>query len=80
MESGATLELVLAGGLVVVHLLATEDETLLCWGNALLLLDTLLDARDFVVGLNIELDLLAGQGAHFDLEEKPTKCRSKCAP
>ena len=68
MESGASFELVLASGLVVVpvqpvlsvvcspslvsiarasmdiHLLATEDETLLCWRNAFLLLDTLLDA------------------------------------
>ena len=34
-----------------VHLLATENETLLCWGNALLLLDTLLDARDLWVAL-----------------------------
>jgi cobalamin biosynthesis protein CobD/CbiB len=79
-------------------LLSAEDKTLLCWGNALLLLDTLLDARNlwvalcqpvswwfwnvcivterwmrrffsrmvsyFVVGLNVELNLLAGQGAH----------------
>jgi len=67
MQSGATFELVFACGLVIVHLLSTEDETLLCWGNALLLLDTLLDARDLVVGLNVELNLLAGQGAHFDL-------------
>jgi hypothetical protein len=34
-----------------VHLLATKDQTLLCWGNALLLLDTLLDARDLWVAL-----------------------------
>ena len=33
-------------GLLDIHLLATENETLLCWGDALLLLDTLLDARD----------------------------------
>lgn len=68
MQSGATFELVLAGGLIIVparpyrqprtrhllypypflilyvHLLATENEALLCWGNAFLLLDTLLDA------------------------------------
>jgi hypothetical protein len=34
-----------------IHLLSTEDETLLCWGDALLLLDTLLDARDLWVAL-----------------------------
>jgi hypothetical protein len=34
-----------------VHLFSTEDETLLCWGDALLLLDTLLDARDLWVAL-----------------------------
>ena len=33
-------------GLLDIHLLATKDETLLCWVDALLLLDTLLDARD----------------------------------
>jgi hypothetical protein len=75
MESGATLELVFACGLVVVpvrpccqsyvphlvcpalgssshvHLLAAENQALLCWGNALLLLNTLLDARDLWVAL-----------------------------
>jgi hypothetical protein len=34
-----------------IHLLSAEDEALLCWGNALLLLDTLLDARDLWVAL-----------------------------
>lgn len=84
---------------VHLHLLASEDETLLCWRNAFLFFNALLDARDlwvalcqpncpsvrevcvcdheskvvvlilramsyFVVGLNVELNLLAGQGAH----------------
>ena len=30
--------------ILYVHLLAAENEALLCWGNAFLLLDTLLDA------------------------------------
>jgi hypothetical protein len=34
-----------------IHLLSAEDEALLCWRNALLLLDTLLDARDLWVAL-----------------------------
>ena len=39
------------------HLLSTKDETLLCWWDALLLLDSLLDSLDLVRLLNVELDL-----------------------
>jgi hypothetical protein len=39
------------GSSLNVHLLAAEDQTLLCWGNTLLFLDTLLDARDLWVAL-----------------------------
>jgi hypothetical protein len=46
-----------------LHLLATKDESLLNWWDTLLLLNTLLYASNFVVWLDVELDLLAGEGA-----------------
>jgi hypothetical protein len=61
------LELLLRSSLVVAHLLAAVDQTLLCRGDTLLLLDALLDLRDLVVGFDVELDLLAGEGSYFDL-------------
>jgi hypothetical protein len=43
------------------HLLAAKDETLLDGRDALLLLHLLLDLRDLVVALDVELNLLAGE-------------------
>ena len=63
MQSGAALEGIVGGRLVVGHLLAAKDEALLDGRNPLLLLDLLLDLRDLVVEVDVELDLLAGQGA-----------------
>lgn len=49
-----------------LHLFAGEDESLLLRRNALLLLDALLDAVHFVGGLNVDLDLLAGERLRAD--------------
>lgn len=46
------------------HLFAGEDQPLLLRRNALLLLDALLDAVHLVGGLDVDLDLLAGEGLH----------------
>ena len=43
-----------------------EDETLLVWGNALLVLDLGLDSVNGVAGLDLEVDGLAGQCVHKD--------------
>ena len=45
----------------------TEDQPLLGRRDALLLLHPLLDARDRVVALNVDLDLLASQRFYLDL-------------
>jgi hypothetical protein len=50
------------GNGVDVHLLSTVDEPLLCWWDALLLFDALLDLRHLVVRFDIELDFFTGQG------------------
>lgn len=63
MQGGAALEGVVGGGLVVGHLLAAENEALLDGRDALLLLDLLLDFRDLVVEVDVELNLLAGKRA-----------------
>ena len=63
MQSRTTLQVVLLCRLVIAHLLASEDQPLLRWWDAFLLLNALLDLADFIIGLDIEFDLLAGEGA-----------------
>ena len=46
-----------------VHLLATENQALLHRRNTLLLFDAFLDLGNFVVGLDVEFDLFACEGA-----------------
>lgn len=45
------------------HLLPSINQPLLLRRDALLLLHALLDPRDFVVGLDVQLDFFAGEGA-----------------
>ena len=52
-----------------------KDQPLLGRRDALLLLDSLLDARDRVVALDIDLDLLASQRFHLDLPAASTWCQ-----
>ena len=59
--------LVVTQSAAVLELLAGKDEALLIRGNALLVLDLLLDVLDGVRGLDVERDGLAGQGLHEDL-------------
>jgi len=50
-----------------LKLLAGEDEALLVWRDALLVLDLLLDVRDARRGLDVERDCLARQRLDEDL-------------
>ena len=52
--------------LLVGHLFPGKDQPLLRGGDPLLLLDALLDARDGVGGLDVDLDLLAREGLDLD--------------
>ena len=62
---GALLgDVVVGEGAVGLELLAGEDEALLVWGDALLVLDLDLDALDGVGGLNVQGDGLADEGAY----------------
>jgi hypothetical protein len=67
VEGRLLLDVVVGEGAAVLELLASEDEALLIWGNAFLVLDLGLDVLDGVGGLDIEGDGLAGEGLHEDL-------------
>ena len=67
MEGGLLLNVVVSKGASFLELLAGEDEALLVWGNALLILDLRLHIVDGVGGLHLKGDGLAGQSLHKDL-------------
>ena len=56
MESGLLLNVVVRKGSAVLELLASEDESLLIRGDALLILDLGLDILNGVRGLNVQSD------------------------
>ena len=62
MKGGLLLDVVVGKSTAVLKLLAGEDQALLVWGNALLVLDLALDIVDGVAGLDLEGDGLARQG------------------
>merc|ERR1712152_83155 len=56
MESGLLLDVVVGESPSVLELLSSEDQPLLIWGNALLVLDLGLDVLNAVRGLDLEGD------------------------
>ena len=62
MVSTNLLDVVVGQSAAILELLAGEDETLLVWGNSLLVLDLALHIVDGVRGLDLEGDGLARQG------------------
>jgi len=67
MQSGLLLNVVIGQGAAIFELLAGEDETLLIWGDTLLVLDLGLDVFDGVRGLHFKGDRLASERLHKDL-------------
>lgn len=61
VQRALLLDVVVAEGAAVLELLASEDEPLLVWGDALLVLDLGLHILDRVGLLDLERDCLAGQ-------------------
>ena len=53
----------------ILELLSSEDQSLLIWRNALLVLDLCLDIFDGVRRLNLQGDGLASQGLDEDLHD-----------
>jgi len=67
VEGGLLLDVVIRQGAAVLQLLPGEDQALLIWGDALLVLDLGLDVVDGVAGLDVERNGLAGERLHEDL-------------
>ena len=67
MKSRLLLDVVVRQSSTVFELLAGEDESLLVWWNAFLVLDLSLDVLDGVRWLDLESDGLAGESLYEDL-------------
>jgi hypothetical protein len=67
VQRGLLLDVVVGKSAPVLELLSGEDQALLVWGNALLILDLLLDDLDRVGCLRLKGDGLAGQCLNEDL-------------
>jgi len=80
VEGGLLLDVVVGEGPSVLELLASEDQPLLVWGDALLVLDLGLDVLDRVGWLNLEGDGLTSEGLDEDLHSSSqTKHKMKSA-
>merc|ERR1711872_672855 len=71
MESRLLLDVVVGESPSVLQLLASEDQPLLIWGNAFLVLDLGLDVLNAVRGLDLESDGLPSEGLDEDLHASP---------
>ena len=67
MEGRLLLDVVIRKSSAVLELLTSEDESLLVWWDALLVLDLGLNVFDGIGWLNIEGDGLSSQGLDEDL-------------
>merc|ERR1719436_71835 len=71
MEGALLLDVVVGESSSVFELLASEDQSLLIWGDSLLVLDLSLDVLNGVGRLDLEGDGLASQGLDEDLHTSP---------
>jgi len=67
VKGGLLLDVVVGESSSIFELLSSEDQSLLIWGDAFLVLDLGLDVLNSVRGLNIKGDGLASEGLHEDL-------------
>lgn len=64
------MDIVVGEGAAIFELLTSEDETLLVWRYALLVLDLGFYIVDCVAGLHLEGDSLAREGLNKAIEEE----------
>ena len=76
VKGGLLLDVVVREGAAIIELLALEDETLLVRGDALLVLDLLLDGLDGVRVVDIKSDGLVREGLHENLHRHVAGLRS----
>merc|ERR1719411_1289114 len=67
MQSRLLLNIVVRQGPAIFQLLSGEDETLLIWGNALLILDFGFDVLNGVRGFDFKGDSFTSQSLHKNL-------------
>jgi hypothetical protein len=82
VKSRLLLDVVVGKGAAILELLSGEDQALLVWGNALLVLDLGLDVVDGVGGLDLKGDGLARKGldeAVWRLLSVGVLCGLRCA-
>ena len=61
------LDIVVREGTAILKLLSSKDQTLLIWGNSLLVLDFGLDILNSIGSFDLESDGLARKGLHENL-------------
>merc|ERR1739848_506681 len=71
MEGALLLDVVVGESSSIFELLTSEDQSLLIWGNSLLVLDLSLDVLNGVRGFDLEGDGLASQSLDEDLHTSP---------
>merc|ERR1712026_248579 len=71
MEGRLLLDVVVGEGSSVLELLSSKDQSLLIWGDTLLVLDLGLDVLDAVRRLDLEGDGLPCEGLDEDLHTSP---------
>ena len=67
VKGGFLLDVVVTEGTAIFQLLSSENESLLVWGDAFLVLDLSLDVVDSVAWFDLERDGLSGKCLHEDL-------------
>jgi len=67
VEGALLLDVVVRKGSAVLQLLSGKDESLLVWGDTLLVLDLSFDILDRVARLHLQGDGLPGESLHEDL-------------
>merc|ERR1719499_263823 len=77
MESGLLLDVVVGESSSIFELLSGEDESLLLWRNAFLVLDLCLNVLDRVIRLDIQGDGLSSQSLDEDLHGTTSKTKDK---
>jgi len=75
VKSGLFLDVVVAESPSVLELFTSEDQSLLLWGDAFLVLDLGFDVGDGVVGLYVQGNRLAGEGLDEDLHSTTAKSK-----
>ena len=74
MECGTLLDVVIGQGLLLLQLLAGENQPLLRRRDTLSFLDLDLQSQDRVRGLHLQRNILPGKGSYCDLDASLRRC------